>query len=290
MLKTIDELRACSRECRAAGKRVGLVPTMGALHEGHLSLVRAAQDRCDTTIVSIFVNPTQFGPDEDFHRYPRPLENDLRLLETAGRPEVFVPSVEEMYPAGFDASVHIGGVTEVLEGAARPTHFDGVATVVLKLFQAAEADFAFFGQKDFQQACMVRKMVADLNLPVEIVVCPIVREPDGLAMSSRNRYLSPEHRRRAPVLFQSLEEARRLIMHENVRDPVVVCESIRAKIAMVPEFQIDYAVLADPVTLKTPPRLDPETTSEIVVLLAAKIGSTRLIDNAIIPLVPNSVR
>ncbi len=282
MFTTISELRNWSRRQHAEGRCVGLVPTMGALHEGHLSLVRAAQNRCDATVVSIFVNPTQFGPNEDFHRYPRPLENDLRLLDSVGSPAVFVPSAEEMYPAGFDTSVHVGGVTEILEGAARPTHFDGVATVVLKLFQASEADVAFFGQKDFQQACMVKKMARDLNLPIEIVLCPIVREPDGLAMSSRNRYLSPEHRKLAPVLFQTLEEARRLITHEKRDDPAAVCDILQTKIAAVPEFQLDYVVLANPVTLKIPERLAPDVTPEIVVLIAAKIGTMRLIDNMLI--------
>ncbi len=283
MLTTVSALRDWSQKQHALGKRIGLVPTMGALHEGHLSLVRAAKEQCDEVVVSIFVNPTQFGPNEDFHRYPRPLENDLSLLETVGSPEVFVPCVEEMYPKGFDVTIHVGtrngGCTEILEGRSRPTHFSGVATVVLKLFLASAADVAFFGQKDFQQAAVIKKMVADLNVPIDLVVCPIIRERDGLAMSSRNRYLSASQREQATALFRSLEEAARLIVSKKIRDAAVVKQAMRTIIETAPDAEIDYIALADPLTLRELDRLDQE---EIVALLAVRFGSTRLIDNKII--------
>ena len=280
MITTIAELRHWSRAQHATGKRIGLVPTMGALHEGHLSLVRASNEQCDRTVVSIFVNPTQFGPNEDFHRYPRPLENDLRLLESVGSPEVFAPTVDEIYPAGFDVAVHVGGVTEVLEGRSRPTHFAGVATVVLKLFLASEADAAFFGQKDYQQARVIRKMVDDLNVSIDLVVCPIVREPDGLAMSSRNRYLSEPQRVQALVLSRGLDEARRLIAEEKIRDAETIRRAVRETIREAPEAEIDYVAVADPSTLRELTTIEPP---EVVVLLAVRFGTTRLIDNALIP-------
>ena len=283
MITKVAELQDWSRRQHAEGRRIGLVPTMGALHEGHLSLVRAANEHCDSTVVSIFVNPTQFGPHEDFHRYPRPLENDLKLLETVGSPEIFVPDVEEMYPEGFDVSVHVGGVTQSFEGRSRPTHFAGVATIVLKLFMASGADAAFFGQKDYQQAGVIRKMVADLNIPTEIVVCPIIRESDGLAMSSRNRYLSDSQRVRAASLSISLEAARKMIVEEKVRDVETVRAMMRKIILASPEAEIDtvidYVALADPATLR---EIDEIDRPEIVVLLAVRIGTTRLIDNALI--------
>jgi pantoate--beta-alanine ligase len=278
MLTTIAELQQFAKEQHRAGKRIGLVPTMGALHEGHLSLVQVANEQCDTTVVSIFVNPTQFAPNEDFHRYPRPLENDLRLLQTAGSPEVFAPSVEEMYPSGFDVSVHVGGVTQILEGAIRPTHFAGVATVVLKLFLASGADAAFFGQKDYQQVCVIKKMVADLNVPIEIAVCPIIREPDGLAMSSRNRYLSESERKQAVVLSKSLGIAEKMMIEQKMKDVSVIRDIVRKTIQTAPDMVIDYVSICEPVTLRE------LTTAEsaAVILLAAKIGTTRLIDNAVV--------
>jgi len=278
IIKTIEELRRWSKQQHLDGKSIGIVPTMGALHEGHLSLVRHAGEQRGATVVSIFVNPTQFAPNEDFHKYPRPLENDLALLETTGNPAVFLPSVEEMYPTGFDAAVHIGGVSQFFEGRLRPTHFDGVATVVLKLFAASGADTAFFGQKDFQQCCVVRKMVSDLNLPVEIVVCPTVREADGLAMSSRNSYLSAEHRRQSVVLSQSIERARNLI-EKQVRDVPKILDEVRTVISSAPDIRLDYAALADSETLQK--LTDFDNVSEMVLLLAAHIGTTRLIDNEV---------
>ncbi len=286
MLTTIAELRLWTRQQHAAGKRIGFVPTMGALHEGHLSLVRTADEQCDTTLVSIFVNPTQFGPNEDFNKYPRLLQQDVELLKTVGSPEVFAPGVEEMYPNGFAANVHIGNVSEPFEGRFRPTHFDGVATVVLKLFLMSGADVAFFGQKDFQQVCVVRKMVADLNIPIEITVCPIVRESDGLAMSSRNRYLTPSQREQSLVLSKSLAQAEKLLVGERIRDAELVRLAIQQTLRSAPEAVIDYVAIADPKTLQELTVIDPSQTPEVVVLLAVKIGTTRLIDNCVCRLRP----
>ncbi|MBQ1455845.1 MAG: pantoate--beta-alanine ligase, partial [Thermoguttaceae bacterium] len=228
---------------RAENKSIGFVPTMGALHYGHLSLVLASKGDNDVTVVSIFVNPTQFAPGEDYEKYPRTLPDDIeKLAEVGGADIVFAPSPEAMYPKGFDANVHVGGVTAVLEGKFRPTHFDGVATVVLKLFNLTRADRAYFGQKDFQQIAVVKKMVADLNVPIEIVSCPIIREPDGIAMSSRNRYLSEKERQDALVLSRSLMEAEKQIA-EGVRDTAVICADIRQKIEQIEGASVDYVVV-----------------------------------------------
>lgn len=204
------EIRKAIVQAQQVGETVGLVPTMGALHGGHLSLVDASLDECDRTVVTIFVNPTQFGPGEDFDHYPRTMEQDLTLLRERGCWKVFAPTVEEMYPAGHETIVDVGSIRKPLEGEARPRHFFGVATVVLKLLNMAPADRAYFGQKDYQQTLVVRKLASDLNVPTEICVCPIVREADGLAMSSRNAYLSPKGRRQALTLSQSLELATRM--------------------------------------------------------------------------------
>ena len=279
MFTTITELRSFVQDQRLSGKRIGLVPTMGALHEGHLSLVKLSNEQCDVTIVSIFVNPTQFAPNEDFARYPRTLENDLRLLEFLGSPIVFVPDAAEMYPPGFNTSVHVGGVSLPFEGVLRPGHFDGVATVVLKLLLAAQADVAFFGQKDYQQLCVIRRMVADLNVPIKIVMGPTIREPDGLAMSSRNRYLSEEERRRAVILSQSLVAAEEMIVTKNVRSAETIRQMIRDKILSVGGVTIDYVAVADPITLQE--FVNVET--EAIILLAVRLGSTRLIDNKLVP-------
>ena len=278
MFTTLTELRSFVQTQRLSGKRIGLVPTMGALHDGHLSLVKFSNEQCDTTIVSIFVNPAQFGPDEDFARYPRTLENDLCLLESIGSPAVFVPDAAEMYPEGFGTSVHVSGISAPLEGAIRPGHFDGVATVVLKLFLASQADVAFFGQKDYQQLCVIKKMVADLNVPVEIVMGATVREPDGLAMSSRNRYLSESERRRALILSQSLADAERMIVADNVCSAETIRRMIRDKILSTDSMTIDYIAVADPVTLQELSMIETET----IILLAVRLGTTRLIDNRLI--------
>ncbi|MBR2586447.1 MAG: pantoate--beta-alanine ligase [Thermoguttaceae bacterium] len=263
---------------RAENKSIGLVPTMGALHYGHLSLVLASKEENDVTVVSIFVNPTQFAPGEDYEKYPRTLPDDIeKLAEIGGADIVFAPSPEAMYPKGFDANVHIGGVTAVLEGKFRPTHFDGVATVVLKLFNLTRADRAYFGQKDFQQIAVVKKMVDDLNVPIKIVSCPIIRESDGIAMSSRNRYLSKKERQDALVLSRSLTEAEKQIA-AGVRDTAVICADIRQKIEQIEGASVDYVVVADPDTLTEMERV----AGNVVILLAARIGSTRLIDNRVI--------
>ena len=264
---------------RREGKTIGLVPTMGALHEGHLSLVRRSKSLCDVTVVSIFVNPTQFAPGEDYEKYPRVLDADLARLDSVGGVEfVLAPAPKDMYPEGFDAHVHIGGVTRRLEGEFRPTHFDGVAVVVLKLFNISGADIAFFGQKDYQQAAVIQKMVRDLNLSVKIRVCPIVREEDGLAMSSRNKYLSPGERKEAPVLKRALDLARKMIA-DGATDPAQVKHEMRTLIGSAPSAAIDYISIADPDTLDELDRID----GKAVVLLAVKIGATRLIDNMIVP-------
>ncbi|MBO7680491.1 MAG: pantoate--beta-alanine ligase [Thermoguttaceae bacterium] len=263
---------------RAESKSIGLVPTMGALHYGHLSLVLASKEDNDVTVISIFVNPTQFAPGEEYEKYPRTLPDDIeKLAEIGGADIVFAPSPEAMYPKGFDANVHVGGVTEVLEGKFRPTHFDGVATVVLKLFHLTRADRAYFGQKDFQQIAVVKKMAADLNVPIKIVSCPIIREPDGIAMSSRNRYLSKQERQDALVLSRSLMEAEKQIA-EGERDAAVICADIRRKIEQIEGASVDYVVVADPDTLAEMERV----AGNVVILLAARIGSTRLIDNRVI--------
>lgn len=262
---------------RRQGKTIGLVPTMGALHDGHLSLVRKSKEACDVTVVSIFVNPTQFAPGEDYETYPRVFDADLAALALAGGVDfVLAPAPADMYPTGFDVHVHVGGVTKRLEGEFRPTHFDGVALVVLKLFNISGADVAFFGQKDYQQAVVIKKMVSDLNLRTKIEVCPIVREADGLAMSSRNKYLSPEERRQAPILKKSLDLAKSLIGAGN-DDADDLKRQMRALIETAPSSQIDYISIADPITLEEIRHVD----GAAVILLAVKIGSTRLIDNAL---------
>lgn len=269
-----DAVREAVRAAQAAGKTVGFVPTMGALHEGHLSLVDAARAECDLAIVSIFVNPTQFGPKEDLSRYPRDLELDLRLLAGRGCDLVFAPSVDEMYPAGYVTSVDVGPLGHELEGEYRPDHFRGVATVVLKLFQIAPADVAYFGRKDYQQSLVVRQMVADLNVPIEVRVCPTVREPDGLAMSSRNSYLSADERRRALVLSQSLHLAEQLAA-EGARDTAKIRDKMQEHIRAAGGIDVQYIVFVADGTVTPVTSLDGPTT----VAIAAMVGKTRLIDN-----------
>jgi pantoate--beta-alanine ligase len=262
---------------RSAGRRVGVVPTMGALHTGHLSLVERSRRECDATVVTIFVNPKQFGPKEDFSRYPRQMERDLELLAPLGVDVVFAPTPAEMYPARFATTVKVAGVTDRWEGSVRPEHFAGVTTVVLKLLNIVPADRAYFGRKDYQQYVVVRRMAADLNFPTEIVVCPTVREPDGLAMSSRNAYLSADERRRGLVLSRSLQVARKMFAGGE-RDAAKIREAVRQTIAGEPGVQLDYATVADGETLEELSRID----STAVVLVAARVGTTRLIDNEIL--------
>lgn len=280
LIHDLPELRQTVENAKKSGRTIGVVPTMGALHEGHLSLVRAAQERCDCVAVSIFVNPTQFGPNEDFDKYPRTLTQDCEKLQSGNVDIVFVPEAPTVYPSNCDTFVEPGSVAELWEGKHRPGHFRGVATVVLKLFNMIRADVAFFGQKDFQQVCVLQKMVEDLNVPIELVVCPTVREPDGLALSSRNRYLSPQERKDALVLVRSLEKAEQMIRVEKNSDPVAVRREMEQMITSVANAQIDYIGFADPQTLR---EFDTfEEHKGIAVLLAVRVGATRLIDNRLI--------
>jgi pantoate--beta-alanine ligase len=279
IITTVSELRETIAAVRRSGKRIGFVPTMGALHKGHLSLVHASKAECDCTVVSIYVNPTQFGPNEDFSKYPRTMEADLKLLAGCGTDFVFAPSNEEMYPPGDATTVEVGGVAEPLEGQFRPGHFRGVATVVLKFFNMVQPDVAFFGQKDYQQVAVIRRMVADLKVPVTVRVCPIVREPDGLAMSSRNRYLSPAARQRALVLWESLLTAAKLV-EEGERDARRILAEMQEVIETAEDARIDYVALVDPDTLQPVEQIAASTLA----VLAVKIENTRLIDNCLLAL------
>ena len=278
ILQTVEELRAWSRAHRCTGGQVGLVPTMGALHAGHASLIRAAAQACPGRVaVSIFVNPTQFGPNEDFARYPRTFGADCAMAEREGATVIFAPAVEEMYPAGAATFVDVEGLSERLDGKSRPGHFRGVATVVAKLFIAAEPDLAFFGQKDAAQVAVLRHMVADLRLATEIVVCPIVRESDGLALSSRNAYLSSEERRQALVLSRAVRRVEALVAGgERQADALIA--TARAVFAEEPQVRIDYVELVSWETLLPVSTAKPGTLFAV----AAWVGATRLIDNAIL--------
>ena len=256
---------------------VGLVPTMGYLHEGHLSLARRAREECKSVAVSIFVNPTQFGPNEDLSKYPRALERDLRLLESVGVDLVWTPTPEIMYPPGFQTWVEVQEVTKGLEGAQRPGHFRGVTTVVAKLFNAIQPDKAYFGQKDAQQAAVIRQMTADLNFPLEIVVCPIVREPDGLAMSSRNVYLEPDQRKAATVLYRALTAAR-AAYDGGERDANRLRDIMTQTIASEPLARLQYVSCADYRTLQ---ELE-QVTGKTLLSMAVFFGKTRLIDNFVL--------
>jgi len=272
---TISEARAAVRSQHA--KRLGLVPTMGALHEGHLSLVRAAKAQCDAVAVSIFVNPTQFGPTEDLSKYPRQFDRDCRLLEKEGVDILFAPPVEEIYPNGAVTWVLVEGLSEKLDGRSRPGHFRGVTTIVAKLFHILEPEAAFFGQKDAAQLAVIRRMVQGLNFRVEIVACPIVREPDGLAMSSRNAYLNPEERGRALVLQRSLQRAQQEFQ-AGERMAAKLISAAKDVLAREPHVALDYLEIVDPDTLDPVERISQTT----LVAVAAYIGSTRLIDNIVI--------
>lgn len=273
----IDEARTLSRAARGRGARLGLVPTMGALHEGHLSLVRAAKAKSDIVTASIFVNPTQFGPNEDFARYPRDLDRDLALLETEDVDFVLVPSVEEMYPQQSVTWVTVEGLSDRLCGQSRPGHFRGVATVVAKLFNIVEPDVAFFGQKDAAQVAIIRRMVRDLNMPVQVEVCPIVRESDGLALSSRNAYLNPDQRRDALVLFRSLNGVRELF-EKGERGSAALIGAAKAEFERVPAVRLDYFEIVDPDDLTPMTAINRRA----LVAVAAFVGSTRLIDNILL--------
>jgi len=274
VIHTVEWMKQVARQVRAEGRLTGLVPTMGALHAGHISLIEAARRDASPVIVSIFVNPKQFAPSEDYTKYPRDLEADRQKLEEAGVDFLFAPSVEEMYPTGFRTSVNVEGLADRLEGKIRPGHFRGVATVVLKLLEIAAPQFAYFGRKDAQQARIILQMAADLALESEIVVCPIVREPDGLALSSRNRYLSPEERQGSTVLYRALSRARRAI-EEGEREAMKIGALVRKELADEPLAAPDYVEIVDADSFEPIMRL----TRSCLVLLAARFGSTRLIDN-----------
>ncbi len=280
-------MSAWSRSLQREGVTIGFVPTMGALHEGHRSLIRRARLACDAVVVSVFVNPLQFGPNEDYARYPRQLARDMALCRREGADVVFAPSRDAMYPDGSRTTVAVADLGQRWEGAQRPGHFDGVATVVAKLFGIVRPDRAFFGQKDFQQSAIVRRLVEDLNLGIEIVLCPTVREPDGLAMSSRNRYLTKKQRAVAPVLHEALQAGRTAILR-GIRFGTHVERAMRAVVESEPSIRVDYLAACDPKTLEPARRI----TTTVVLLGAIRIGGTsdrrggsrevRLIDNLLV--------
>jgi pantoate--beta-alanine ligase len=277
IIRASSEMRVASRAAHAKGQRLGFVPTMGALHAGHLALVGAAKSRCDVVIASIFVNPLQFGPGEDLSKYPRTFERDCERLEKEGVEFLFAPPVEEMYPGNAFTYVHVEGLSEKLDGKSRPGHLRGVTTVVSKLFHIVEPDLAFFGQKDAAQVAVIRRMVRDLNIPAEIVVCPIVREPDGLAMSSRNAYLDSQQRKSALVLNRSLARIRELFQRGE-RNGAVLLAAGKQVFGEEPSVRLDYFEIVNPETL------DPvaEITQTSLVAVAAYAGTTRLIDNILL--------
>jgi pantoate--beta-alanine ligase len=274
IIRTVAKIEALSREIRALGKRIGLVPTMGSLHEGHLSLVRECRAKSDVTVVSIFVNPAQFGPKEDLGSYPRDLDRDAGLLEKEGVDYVFHPEPSDMYPEGYRTYVAVEDLEDRLCGRSRPGHFRGVCTVVLKLFNIVRPDAAYFGWKDAQQVIILRRMAADLDLDVRVEALPLVRDADGLALSSRNSYLSAEERKAALVLSRSLAEARRMI-EEGERDAGAVSGRIKEAVADEPRARLDYVEVVDPVNLRPLDLID----GEALIAMAVHIGRTRLIDN-----------
>ena len=274
---TTAEIRRIISEARADGKLIGFVPTMGAFHAGHLALMRRARHESDFVVASIFVNPTQFGPSEDLAKYPRDLESDVRKAEAEGVDAVFAPSVDEIYPEGFGACVEVERLSEVLEGASRPGHFRGVATVVAKLFNIVTPDRAYFGMKDYQQLKVIQKMVRDLGSNIDVVAVPTVRESDGLAMSSRNAYLNAQERAAAAILYRALKLAEDRV-RSGERDAAAVETAARDLIESEPLARIDYVAVVDPETLESVERI----TGPVVVALAVRIGETRLIDNMLI--------
>jgi pantoate--beta-alanine ligase len=280
IVESAADLRRKVSDARAKSKKIGLVPTMGALHDGHLRLIRQCGGEADFVVVSIFVNPTQFGAGEDLNRYPRPLEDDLRQCESAWADLVFVPSVPTVYPHGMNSTfVEVLGLSDVLEGASRPGHFRGVATVVLKLLEMVCPDLAVFGQKDYQQQLLVGRMIADLHVPVQLSICPTVREPDGLALSSRNRYLNPQQRQAAVVLNRALERAQQAV-DAGERRGDRIRQILQETLKLESMAEVDYAEVADAETLE---RLgDIGKSTRAVALVAARFGPTRLIDNTLL--------
>lgn len=276
ILRTIATMSSACRS-KKNGRRLGFVPTMGALHEGHLSLVCAAKKQTDVIAASIFVNPTQFGPNEDFAKYPRTFERDCELLEKEGVDLLFAPSADEMYPKGAVTWVTVEGLSDKLDGKSRPGHFRGVTTVVSKLFHIVEPDMAFFGQKDAVQLALIRRMVRDLNMPIEVVGCPIIREADGLAMSSRNAYLSAEQRKTATILHRTLQEINKHFDHGE-RNSVKLLAAGMEIFNQEPSARLDYLDIVDPETLDSL----PSATGKALVAVAAYVGTTRLIDNVML--------
>ena len=278
IVNTVEELRRAVQAARQKGQSIGFVPTMGALHEGHRSLIRAATKQCDTIVVSIFLNPTQFGENEDLDKYPRTLNEDLAACQEEGARIVFCPPVAEVYSDNATTIVDVQGLSQILEGESRPTHFRGVTTIVLKLFNMVQPDTAFFGQKDYQQHAVIQRMVDDLDIPVEIVLCPTVREQDGLAMSSRNRFLSDEDREAALKLPLALNEARTRLTADAESDIDSIVQRITKRLDIDKQVALDYFTIVDPQTLQPIKTAQPVQ----VALIAATVGETRLIDNMII--------
>lgn len=277
LLRRTTMMRELSRETRAKGRKIAFVPTMGALHDGHLSLVRRAREMGDLVVVSVFVNPKQFGPTEDFALYPRDLTRDADLCLQEGVDVLFAPEVNDLYPEGFRSAVEVEGLSAVLEGASRPGHFRGVCTVVLKLFNIVRPHFTFLGQKDAQQTLVVQRMVRDLNVDTELIICPTMRHEDGLALSSRNAYLTADQRRAATVLHRALERGRAAIEEEGVRDTERVVETMRRLLDAEPLARVDYVTVVDTQSLEPRPTID----GPVLIPLAVWIGETRLIDNIV---------
>jgi len=275
--EAIQSIRSLIRAARDNGKYIGLVPTMGALHIGHISLIEAAKKKCDYVVVSIFVNPTQFVPGEDFEKYPRPFEDDLDICQKAGVDAVFAPSPEQMYPIENITWVNVGKITETLCGQFRPGHFQGVTTICSKLFNIVAPDFAFFGQKDAQQAIVIKRMVADLNMPLEIVVCPTVRESNGLAISSRNKYLSEQQKKDAANIYKSLQKCHQMI-DTGAKDVSEIIYEMRKILQQVPSIEIEYISIVDADTLQNIDHI----TGKVLIAVAVQMGPARLIDNILL--------
>lgn len=275
--ETIESVRAAVSGARVKGQRIGLVPTMGALHVGHVSLIEAAVKKCRFVVVSIFVNPTQFGPGEDFEKYPRPVETDLDICRKAGVSLVFAPKRGQMYPGEILTRVNVEKLTEPLCGKSRPGHFRGVTTVCAKLFNIVQPDIAFFGQKDAQQAIVIRRMVADLNMPLEIVICPTAREPDGLAISSRNQYLDKQQRQDAAYIYKSIEKCREMVNAGKIETKEII-EEMKKILRQKSSIEIEYVSIVDSETLETIERI----AGKVLVAVAVRLGTARLIDNILI--------
>lgn len=279
VIRDVSEMQATAENYRREGKRIGVVPTMGYLHEGHLALIRSTKLHADIVVTTLFVNPTQFGPKEDFSRYPRNFDRDLSLATSAGTDILFAPETEQMYPNGYATYIDVQGITDTLEGKSRPGHFRGVATIVAKLFAITKPHVAVFGQKDAQQVAVIRQMVRDLNIDLQLIIAPIMREPDGLAMSSRNVYLTPQQRSEAVALSQSLTLAEQKIREGN-RACGAILRTMSEHIGAHSSGEIDYISIADNRTLRELERL--ESGQEVLISMAVKFGSTRLIDNIVI--------